>query len=118
MAICEERDDKIRNASHHRWFVLDKATQIVRERRALRTDDLVSWLFGAVRSPILASDDTPAAGTDDFEYNGHKLSRLKDCLFVLSEPEHAARRRAYRVIRARIEAASAIASNSVSIGRE
>jgi hypothetical protein len=28
MAICEERDNKIRNASHHRWFVLDKATQL------------------------------------------------------------------------------------------
>jgi hypothetical protein len=32
MAICEERDNKIRNASHHRSFVLDKASQIVRYR--------------------------------------------------------------------------------------
>jgi hypothetical protein len=30
MAICEERDNKIRNASHHRGFVLDKSSQIVR----------------------------------------------------------------------------------------
>lgn len=32
MAICEERDNKIRNASHHRWFVLDTAAQIIRYR--------------------------------------------------------------------------------------
>jgi hypothetical protein len=32
MAICEERNNKIRNASHHRWFVLDKSTQIIRYR--------------------------------------------------------------------------------------
>ena len=30
MAICQERDNKIRNASHHRGFVLDKSSQIVR----------------------------------------------------------------------------------------
>jgi len=66
----------------------------------------------AVRSPLLANNYTPAAGTDDFEYNGHQLSRLKDRLFVLSEPEHAARRRAPHAIAARIEPASAIASNS------
>jgi hypothetical protein len=32
MAICEERDNQIRNASHHRWFVLDKGTQVIRYR--------------------------------------------------------------------------------------
>jgi hypothetical protein len=32
MAICEERNNKIRNASHHRWFVLDRSTQIIRYR--------------------------------------------------------------------------------------
>jgi hypothetical protein len=32
MAICEERDNKIRNASHHRWFVLDKSTHVIHFR--------------------------------------------------------------------------------------
>jgi hypothetical protein len=32
MAFCVERNNKIRNASHHRWFVLDRSTQIIRYR--------------------------------------------------------------------------------------
>jgi hypothetical protein len=46
MAICEERDDKIRNASRHRWFVLDKATQIVRYRagKGGRSEQTISYL--------------------------------------------------------------------------
>lgn len=47
MAICEERDNKIRNASHHRWFVLDKESQIIRYRAGkggTRSEQTISYL--------------------------------------------------------------------------
>ena len=47
MAICEERDNKIRNASHHRWFVLDKGSQIIRYRAGkggTRSEQTISYL--------------------------------------------------------------------------